>query len=201
MSEVASRSDSADAGVRARLTSVSADLFASQGYSATTTRQIAKAAGFTNGTLYYYCKTKEDLLDQICRQSLHRITAEVSAGIAEVDGARRRLHILIHRHITTMLADQALHRTMLMELRSLGAERRQQITALRDDYAAVVRRVLIEGQDAGIVRRDIDLRHQALILLNMMNWTIFWYAPQGPLDPAELAEAIETVFVEGVSVR
>ena len=41
-------------------------LFKEKGFHRTTTREIAKAAGFSIGTLYEYIRTKEDVLYLVC---------------------------------------------------------------------------------------------------------------------------------------
>jgi AcrR family transcriptional regulator len=49
---------------------IGARLFARKGYAATTTRELSKAMGITNGTFYHYYESKEDLLLKICEESL-----------------------------------------------------------------------------------------------------------------------------------
>jgi len=41
-------------------------LFKEKGFHRATTREIAKAAGFSIGTLYEYIRTKEDVLYLVC---------------------------------------------------------------------------------------------------------------------------------------
>ena len=41
-------------------------LFKEKGFHRTTTREIAKEAGFSIGTLYEYIRTKEDILFLVC---------------------------------------------------------------------------------------------------------------------------------------
>jgi len=51
-------------------------LFIEQGFHKTTTRQIARAAGFSIGSLYEYIASKEDILYLVC-DAIH---AEVERG-------------------------------------------------------------------------------------------------------------------------
>lgn len=50
---------------KAQIIEVAADLFASQGFSGTTTRKIAEAAGVSEATLFKHFSTKEDLYTAI----------------------------------------------------------------------------------------------------------------------------------------
>lgn len=177
---------------------VGARLFSEKGYAATTTRQLSSAMGITNGTFYHYYESKEDLLLRICEESLGRITAAATKAIEEsVDG--RELESLIQAHINTMLSDQHLHRTMLTELRSLSGTRLTKVIALRDLYSSLVEDVIRRAQAVSIIRSDISSHVLSLLLLNLLNWTIFWFDPAGELSSKELADVTIDLFLDGAS--
>ncbi|MCR2821347.1 TetR/AcrR family transcriptional regulator [Lederbergia panacisoli] len=56
-------------------------LFKEKGFHRTTTREIAKASGFSIGTLYEYIRTKEDVLYLVCDS----IYDEVSERLSSID--------------------------------------------------------------------------------------------------------------------
>ncbi|WP_203363476.1 TetR/AcrR family transcriptional regulator [Bacillus sp. REN10] len=51
---------------RAEMIKGAVNLFKQKGFHRTTTREIAKASGFSIGTLYEYIRTKEDVLYLVC---------------------------------------------------------------------------------------------------------------------------------------
>ena len=55
---------------RRQIVDAAVHLFISKGFHKTTTREIAKAAGFSIGTLYEYVNSKEDVLYLVC-QAIH----------------------------------------------------------------------------------------------------------------------------------
>jgi AcrR family transcriptional regulator len=65
---------------RRQIVDAAVSLFVENGFHKTTTRQIARAAGFSIGTLYEYVASKEDVLYLVC-DAIH---AEVERGVAEV---------------------------------------------------------------------------------------------------------------------
>ena len=67
---------------RREIVDAAVKLFVENGFHKTTTRQIARAAGFSIGTLYEYVASKEDVLYLVC-DAIH---AEVERGVAEVMG-------------------------------------------------------------------------------------------------------------------
>ena len=64
---------------RRQIVDAAAKLFIAQGFHKTTTRQIARAAGVSIGSLYEYVASKEDVLYLVC-EFIHQ---EVERGVAE----------------------------------------------------------------------------------------------------------------------
>ena len=98
------QSDSAvESTTRERLILAARDLFWSQGYEATSLAEIVKKAGVNPGSLYYFFKTKEDLLlavldwylenlyPQLIAPILGRVSDPIERVFALLDGYRRAL--------------------------------------------------------------------------------------------------------------
>ncbi len=64
---------------RRQIVDAAVELFIQNGFHKTTTRQIARAAGFSIGSLYEYVASKEDILYLVC-DAIH---AEMEHGMAE----------------------------------------------------------------------------------------------------------------------
>jgi hypothetical protein len=47
----------------------------------------------------------------------------------------------------------------------------------------------------------MSAKELGLALLNLLNWTIFWYQPGGALTPGRLAEVLSAVFLQGALNR
>src|SRR4030081_3561640 len=101
-----------------RVLTAAARVFREKGYAAATTREIAELVGIQKGSLYHYFAGKEQLLYELCVDSLQHIQREVAVIAAREQNPLDRLHAAIHGHVTTMLEDQDKHATMLTELRS-----------------------------------------------------------------------------------
>jgi AcrR family transcriptional regulator len=188
-------------GTAGRLLDTAASLFRAKGYGASTTRELAALLGIQNASLYHYIGKKEDLLYDLSVESLRNIHEQVSRAVAAESGGSARVRALVRAHVVSALADQDKHATMLIELRSLGSERRAEVLQLRDDYEALVRDTLVAAQGDGSIASDIPARHLTFALLNLLNWTIFWYGPGGDLGPEALADLFGRVFLSGVETR
>lgn len=98
-----------------------------------------------------------------------------------------------------MLDEREKHATMLTEMRALSDERRRSVVGMRDTYERLVGDVLAAAQQAGTLRADREPRSLTLALLNLLNWTIFWYDPDGDLDPEGIAELLGSTFLDGTA--
>jgi TetR/AcrR family transcriptional regulator, cholesterol catabolism regulator len=187
--------------VRSRLLALAATYFRRKGFEATTTRELATALGLKKASLYHYITDKPDLLADVCEAALSHIHASVEAALAAARHPWERVERMIQTHVTTMLADRDMHATMLIELRALTGDRRDHIVQLRDNYEALFRRVISDAQAEGLLRQDIPAHDLTLALLNLLNWTIFWYDPAGPLTPEQLADEFRRIFLFGATAR
>jgi AcrR family transcriptional regulator len=180
-----------------RLLAGAADLFRRKGYAATTTRELSALLGIQNASLYYHMEKKEDLLYKLCVSTLDDVANELRACIAETSDPLEQLKLIMFRYTTVALRDRDRHATMLIEIRALSDERRNKIVELRDKNVAVVRRTVAAAQKAGQLRTDIKPKYLVLTMFNLLNWSIFWYRPDGELTPETIAEMMSSVFLDG----
>jgi AcrR family transcriptional regulator len=184
----------------ARLLGTAAALFRAKGYASSTTRELAALLGIQKASLYHHIDKKEDLLYALCVDSLQRIHGAVEEAIAPESLPLERLRCLIRAHLQAALADQDKHATMLIELRELSGKRYEEVLGLRDAYEALVRETIAEAQRSGSIRSDMPPKYLTLALLNLLNWSIFWFRTGGELNPEELADLLAAVFLEGAVV-
>lgn len=176
-----------------------ARLFAKKGYSETTTRELAAVMEVTNGTFYHYFPSKEDLLRQICQDALDEITTAVTKAVDGASSGTDAVTRMIHAHVATIVGSQHAHTTMLSELRSLNGQHRVAIVAARDRYEALVRGILAAAKHDGSLKTSIELEPLTLLLLNLLNWTIFWYRPHLSMTGDEIADRMVTLFLHGAA--
>ncbi len=179
-----------------RLLASAADLFGAQGYAGTSMREVAEAVGIRKPSLYHHVRGKEELLFDICLESLRRLEAAVEHTLA-ASAEEERLVAVVCAHVVTSLADQSMHVVMLGEMRALSDERRAEVIARRDAYQRLIADVVLADVAAGRLRSDIDARYLALMLLNLVNWTIVWFRRDGGIRPDELGELLARVYLEG----
>ncbi|WP_170008390.1 TetR/AcrR family transcriptional regulator [Bacillus fonticola] len=94
-------------------------LFKEKGFHRTTTREIARAAGFSTGTLYEYIQTKDDVLYLVCDEIYDRVHKRCEEAIQTDLGTREQLEAAIDAYFRVMddLQDEVL--VMYQEVKSL----------------------------------------------------------------------------------
>nr|WP_233569837.1 TetR/AcrR family transcriptional regulator [Falsibacillus albus] len=93
-------------------------LFKKKGFHRTTTREIARAAGFSIGTLYEYIRTKEDVLYLVC-DSIYDQVRDRLLGMDTSQGTLESLKLGIAYYFKIMdeMQDEVL--VMYQEVKSL----------------------------------------------------------------------------------
>lgn len=97
---------------RRHLVDSTVHLFIEYGYHKTTTRMIAKAAGFSIGSLYEYVSSKEDLLYLVCKSIHEEIQEVVEKAISEDTGEKEQLAEMIRQYF--LVCDKMSDHYLLM---------------------------------------------------------------------------------------
>jgi Tetracyclin repressor-like, C-terminal domain len=115
-------------------------------------------------------------------------------SLAEPD---KRLEAMISAHVEASLQDRDIHMTMLVELRALPRERRDEVVRRRNRHESLLRGAVEEGRAAGRIRSDIEAKYLTLTPLDLLNWTIFRFDRAGGKAAVELGDILASVFLKG----
>lgn len=94
-------------------------LFKKKGFHRTTTREIAKAAGFSIGTLYEYIRSKEDVLYLVCDSIYDEVQEKLQQALDTKKGTIASLEVGIANYFRVVdeMQDEVL--VMYQEVKSL----------------------------------------------------------------------------------
>lgn len=141
-----------------------AELFASAGFHATSTRKIAAAAGVAEGTVFHYFGSKHELMVAILDRFYHHTLNPRAAEILDtVTGTRERLGALALHHVHSLTRHNALMMRLLqvyigVDLEFIGRARQSPLRELNRAYVGHLDRILREGVERDELRRDRALR-------------------------------------------
>jgi AcrR family transcriptional regulator len=83
------------AATRQRILEAARQLFATSGFEACTTRQIADAAGIATGTLFNYFATKEAVLASLAAEAVARVHQDFELGSSKDDSFEEELFAFV----------------------------------------------------------------------------------------------------------
>lgn len=185
-----------DGNRRAALLRAAGALFRSQGFAATTTRDIAAATGMQSGSPFYHFKSKDALLFAVMQEGMRSALARQRDSLEAQEGqaALRQLRALVQTHFQVLLGpDSDFVPVMLYEARSLNATQRNELSALQAEYEALWIPVLTQLHASGDLRAPVGLAR--LLLLGALNWSVQWFDSRKSATVADLTDAAMALFV------
>jgi AcrR family transcriptional regulator len=188
-----------DGNRRQALLSAAAHLFRAKGFAATTTRDIAAAAGMQSGSPFYHFESKHALLYAVMEEGMHSALARQRAAVqlpGHVDlPPHRQLRSLIQAHFEVLLGPGSdFVPVMLYESRSLPPRQQKSLGKLIAEYEALWLPVLSALHARGELRAPVRLAR--LLILGALNWSVQWFDPKKGASLQELTDAAIALFLK-----
>jgi TetR/AcrR family transcriptional regulator len=146
-------------------------LFASQGFAATTIKQIGAQAGVNPALIYYYFPDKLRLYAAVLDRRLGGFVRSVPARLPEGLGPLDGIHVIVRAQVEFMRSSPHLPRLLARELADHDAAIARPL--LEELAAGPFRRftaLIREGQRAGLIREGLDPRFAAISILAQVAW-------------------------------
>ena len=181
---------------RQKIIDTAAELFARQGYAATSVNDLGRAVGLAKGALYYYIVSKENLLIEIQSRVMGPLLSRAQQ-IAGLDADPLvRLRLLSESLLTIIL--RRLDHIWVYEhdYRSLTGDYLQTLLGQRAEFEELVRGLLTEAVEQGSFR-DVEPHLATLQFLNLHNHTYQWVKPGGRWDAPYLSREYCDTLLRG----
>ncbi|QKW35669.1 TetR/AcrR family transcriptional regulator [Actinomadura sp. NAK00032] len=185
---------------RAELLATAAEVFASQGYSATTVRKVADAAGILGGSLYYHFDSKESMADEILRTFLDEMWAGYEQVLAAGLNARDTLEAVVaqsfrsidrHRPAVVLYQNESKH------LATTG-ERFHYLLDSQRRFEEMWLSLLDRGVKEGAFRADLDRTLVYRFIRDTVWVAANWYQHGGRLSADDIAKQYLAMVLEGI---
>ncbi|MEU5883311.1 TetR/AcrR family transcriptional regulator [Spirillospora sp. NPDC047279] len=184
---------------RAELLATAAEVFASQGYAATTVRKVADAAGILGGSLYYHFDSKESMADEILSTFLDEMWAAYERILAAGLGARETLEALVvesfrsidrHRPAVVIYQNESKHLAT--------GERFHYLLDSQRRFEEMWTSLLARGAEEGAFRADLDRTLVYRFIRDTVWVAANWYQAGGRLSAEEIAKQYLAMVLEGI---
>lgn len=145
---------------RTQILTAAAKVFARKGFDRATITEIAQVAKLSEGSIYNYFRSKEELLIHIPPQLVQPVLLpilEQSPALENVESMERLLMSLASAMVERVRTHGRFLKVFLSALPYLSPAAREQYMQLLPTYAAgVLERFLREGINRGLFRRDLN---------------------------------------------
>ena len=164
---------------RRQIVDAAVELFIAKGFHKTTTREIARAAGISNGLLYEYVRSKEDVLYLVCDAIHAEVENSVAAALHKVKGGRDVLAAMIREYfrVCHSMSDHIL--LIYQETKTLPRHWREKVleneVRLTNVFVRVIDDLVSSRELPHMSKRSIKLVAHNIVVLGHM-WTFRrWY--------------------------
>lgn len=180
---------------RQSILAAAAHLFSTQGYTATTIRQISEQINMKSGSLYYYFKSKEEILRDVVIYAVEITSREVRAAVAalpENAGQRKKIEAAMRAHLIA-LHSYGGYTSTNVGYRSESPEAvHSAVRSNRQAYSDFWHEMLSLAQAEGAILEKLNISLLRPLILGTMNRTVDWYdVKRGSID--ELFETVKTM--------
>lgn len=175
-----------------------ADVFYEKGYDAATLQDIAARVGILKGSIYYYIKTKGDLLDHLLTEVHNEGVAMIKARASEPGTVFDKLDAMFRSHIDYMSRNQAKTTVYLRELKALDPIRREALFRghdFRDQFLILIKK----GQAEGLILPSLDPKLTSQTMMGWTNSLYQWYRPQQRKPVRQIADHFITIMLRGIA--
>ena len=184
---------------RKQIVRAGVDLFRQKGFHRATTREIAKAAGFSIGTLYEYIRTKEDVLYLVCDSIFNEVMnrlARFPTNAGTIDSLREaiRQYFLL---IDSMFDEFTI---MYQETKSLPKEAMQYVLSKELEMVSVFQDILSSCVKAGVLNmneQELFLAANHLVVQGQ-SWAFRKWALKNHFTIEEYIQLQTNLFLNGV---
>jgi AcrR family transcriptional regulator len=187
---------------RSELLGTAAEVFAEQGYNATTVRKIADHAGMLAGSLYYHFDSKESMLEEILRTFLDELWDGYDAVLGAGLGPRETLEALVTESFREIDRHRAAVAIYQKESKQLVAQERFAFLAeSQRRFEKAWLSTLERGVAERAFRADLDVRLTYRFVRDTVWVAASWYRPGGQHSPDEIARQYLSMVLDGIAVR
>jgi AcrR family transcriptional regulator len=176
-----------------------AEIFARQGVAQTSMEDIAAAVGIKREGVYYYFKSRGDILLEIILPQSSVLLRNLQRIIQSTASPADKLRSAIGSHLDSYNPNYIEMSVALRE--DHFVQDHTQFVKLRtawNEYETIWTDLIVEGQQAGVFSANLDAKLVTFGILGMCNWVCRWYRPEGGISINDIADTYSSIIMTGL---
>lgn len=172
-------------------------VFNQRGYANASLDDVARNLNITKAALYYYFRSKQEILYECYCMSFDVWDEALEYAIAHGRNGRDKIEIYIRRYIALGLG-VLLPTINVREQEALAAEFRQKLARRRRTRRNLLRQIIAEGIKDGSIR-NCDPRIAVSVIAGAISWLFRVYRPEGDLSMEDFADQAVHLMLNGLA--
>ena len=178
-----------------------AAVFAEKGFHGSSTRDIAERLGIKQGSLYYYFKSKEEALGEVCLYGIENYVSRMQSIASSEQPFEAKLLATVMSHLTSYRERNEALKVHNDERLYLPEEKRTRLKELGSRYRQRLEEIFEEGVKANAVRGDIDCHFAAQAVIALCNAWGDHIVRDPALDVMDIAQKCTDLLIHGFRER
>ncbi len=176
-------------------------LFLRQGYTATSMRQVAEAAGIGKATIYHHFPDKRSIVMALLQRNLRRMEDALVLVRAEND-PRRRIQVAAEASVDFLFESADIMQVVRREIPDGRYQMQGVFTKFFQEYMALLADAIQRGIEQGVFR-PVDPINTARVLMTMIQGTfaMAYLINERAQTPQQATAALLDVYFQGLDTR
>ena len=183
----------------ARILDAAAILLKQRGYAGTRLSDIAELASMQAPTLYYYFKSRDELIEQVVVIGQQRVFNHVSELLEQSEDLSpiERVRLAVRAQLEITLRDSNHASAAMRVSGELPPNIRQRQLVEQTKYGDLWRRLIADAAAAGQINPKLNTSSARMLVLGALNWVPEWWHPElGSLE--EIIATAQTIVLSGL---
>jgi AcrR family transcriptional regulator len=198
--------DSSKSDVKETIIKESTRLFLANGFRGTSVKQITEAVGIGRGTLYWYFKSKEEILESIFRKFEREFVEGFMKAVQSCNGDFIAKYKVFHRFATEYARDNRdlalASNTLMSEIVGSNTEAERITKAIWERYRLFLEGMLEDGKREGTVPAEADsVVYAHVIIASHTGMLVQWFVNGESFDVPAFVRTVRNFLLKGITGR
>lgn len=169
-------------------------VMARDGFRGASIRDVAARGKIGLSSIYYYFKSKDELLFAIQNHTFLTLVSTLKEKLADASTSEKKLSAVIDNHFNFFIDNMDDLKVCVHEIESLSGKYYKNILKIRQEYYRLVKEIITEFLSGSDYEADLA----TLFLFGSLNWVYMWYDPQVNKDIKKLSAQFLKVYLNGI---
>jgi TetR/AcrR family transcriptional regulator, fatty acid metabolism regulator protein len=175
------------------------EVFGKSTYEKANISEIAKKAGIAEGTIYQYFKSKQDLFFTIGLERTKDFCKQIDLNLEGVSGTLSKIRKLVWYYLYYFKSNPDYVRSLMLEMRVSRDFAKSRPHRSFRAFSKQVLQILKEGQEEGIIRKDLDVYLAQHLLLGTLEHIVTrWLLKGEKYDVLKCHEQVSELVLNGI---